>query len=231
MARAATTSDVFNAIAEPHPSVEACAAAPAAPLIPVASAPAEPKRYVTVDLATSKATAEESSGASSAASASAPGASAAAPAPGPASAEEHARAAGPPVAAPPPTGPPTITTLRAQQPDGSPADTAVVQHPRTTREGAAVIPAAGIPPAAAAPPESTHHAWAVQLGSFASKANADTLVRRLRAEISPAYVSPTGTGPSLRYRVRVGPLADRAPAERAMVKLKKEGHPATLVAP
>jgi cell division septation protein DedD len=230
-------------------------ASPAAPLIPAASGPAEPKRYVTVDLATSKATADESSGASSAASASSSAEPAAASTPGPAPAEEGR----PRIAAAPAAGPPTITTLRAQQPV-SPSDTVGVAQSRPRKEAAGVpaagVPAAGVPvagvpvagvpvagtsvaaaaaatamAAAATSTDATRHAWAVQLGSFASKANADALIRRLRVGEAQAYVSTIGSGPSLRYRVRVGPLADRSAAERARAKLKKEGHPATLVAP
>jgi DedD protein len=73
--------------------------------------------------------------------------------------------------------------------------------------------------------------WAVQLGSFASKVNADKLVHQMKAAGSPVYVVPSGSGASLRYRVRVGPLADRGSAEHAMQKLKASGHPATLVTP
>jgi cell division septation protein DedD len=72
----------------------------------------------------------------------------------------------------------------------------------------------------------------VQLGSFASKANAEKLVHQLEARAgSPLYVSASGGGPALRYRVRMGPLADRSAAERAAVKLRASGHAATIVAP
>jgi cell division septation protein DedD len=71
----------------------------------------------------------------------------------------------------------------------------------------------------------------VQLGSFASRANAEKLVHQLKAGGSPVYVISSGSGPSLRYRVRMGPMADRGAAERAMVKLKAAGHAATLVSP
>jgi DedD protein len=82
-----------------------------------------------------------------------------------------------------------------------------------------------------APVEVPHHGWAVQLGSFASRANAEKLVGRLKAHEASAYVSSSGQGASLRYRVRIGPLADRAAAERVLAKLKKEGHSASLVPP
>jgi cell division septation protein DedD len=75
------------------------------------------------------------------------------------------------------------------------------------------------------------HAWAVQLGSFASKGNAERLVHQLQTSGGSFYVVSGGSGQSLRYRVRMGPLADRNAAERAVGKLKAQGHPATVVTP
>ena len=74
-------------------------------------------------------------------------------------------------------------------------------------------------------------AWAVQLGSFASRANADKLVRQLKAQGFSVYVVSGGSGPSLRYRVRIGPLADRGTATQAVAKLKSAGQVASLVPP
>jgi cell division septation protein DedD len=71
----------------------------------------------------------------------------------------------------------------------------------------------------------------VQLGSFASKANAERLVQRLQASGGSFYLAPGGSGSATRYRVRMGPLADRGAAERALAKLKAQGHAATLVTP
>jgi cell division protein FtsN len=71
----------------------------------------------------------------------------------------------------------------------------------------------------------------VQLGSFASKENADRLMHRLQATGGSFYVVPGGSGSALRYRVRMGPLADRGAAERALAKLKAQGHSATIVTP
>jgi DedD protein len=93
---------------------------------------------------------------------------------------------------------------------------------------------------ASAPPTSTlsavkpatvGHAWTVQLGSFASHDNADKLLRQLRAQGFAASVSPGGSGPSLRYRVRIGPMADRGAAAQTVAKLKAVGHAASIVAP
>ena len=73
--------------------------------------------------------------------------------------------------------------------------------------------------------------WSVQLGSFEKRANADALVQKLKAKGFQVYSSPTGSGSGARYRVRVGPLSDRAAAERTLAKLKNAGHAGALVSP
>jgi DedD protein len=80
-------------------------------------------------------------------------------------------------------------------------------------------------------PISSRASWAVQLGSFASRANADNLSRKLKGQGFPVYVLPGGSGTSTRYRVRVGPLADRDSAERTAGKLKSVGQIPSLVPP
>jgi DedD protein len=87
------------------------------------------------------------------------------------------------------------------------------------------------PAQAEAAPAATGGAWAVQLGSFAAKANAEKLIRTLRDEGYTVYVLSSGAGSAARYRVRLGPLADRDAAERAVAKLKSQGHTASIVSP
>jgi DedD protein len=74
-------------------------------------------------------------------------------------------------------------------------------------------------------------AFAVQLGSFANRSNADKLVHQLKAQGFPIYVAAEGTGGAARYRVRVGPLSDRDAAERTLARLKARGIAASIVAP
>jgi DedD protein len=71
----------------------------------------------------------------------------------------------------------------------------------------------------------------VQLGSFASRANADNLTRQVKGQGFSAFVLTGGSGSSVRYRVRVGPVANRESAERIAAKLKSLGHAGSLVAP
>jgi DedD protein len=128
-----------------------------------------------------------------------------------------------PAGAPTPASAPSIATLKAQTAPEPPLETPA-SPPRS--QSAAVR--------SAAPTESlgaVRHGWAVQLGSFASKANADRLMHRLQRSGGSFYVVPGGAGPALRYRVRMGPLADRSAAERALARLKAQGHTATIVTP
>jgi len=102
----------------------------------------------------------------------------------------------------------------------------------STAAPASAAPTVTTPVETAVPsPISARANWAVQLGSFASRANADNLSRQLKAQGFSVYVLPGGSGASVRYRVRVGPLADRDAAERTAGKLKSIGHVSSLVAP
>ncbi len=73
--------------------------------------------------------------------------------------------------------------------------------------------------------------FAVQLGSFANRGNADKLLHQLKAQGFAIYINAEGSGAAARYRVRVGPLADRDAAERMIAKLRGLGHAATIVSP
>jgi DedD protein len=73
--------------------------------------------------------------------------------------------------------------------------------------------------------------WAVQLGSFASRANADNLLHQLKTQGFSVYILSGGAGTAARYKVRVGPLADRESADRTTAKLKSLGHVSSIVAP
>jgi DedD protein len=220
--------------------------APAAvgPRLPV-NTPAEPVRNVTVDLATSKAPEPDPAAAETAASSAqspeardADAASATASAAADPDASTGAQAA-PPAEAPPAVSPraevPPAISRRA---DTSPADTphaAVTPRaaPSASLETTGPAPISGsvTKQAMAAKAAKARRAWALQLGSFASRANADKLVHQLKAQGFPVYIVPGGSGPSLRYRVRVGPMVDRGSATQALAKLKSAGQGASLVPP
>jgi DedD protein len=87
------------------------------------------------------------------------------------------------------------------------------------------------PPAtAAAPPEANAEgagSYLVQLGSFASRANADRLAKQVRSQGFPVSVSRGSSG--RLYRVRVGPARDRAAATELAQQLGAHGHRGEIV--
>jgi DedD protein len=187
-------------------------AAPA-PTLP-AAAP-EPIRNVTVDLTTSKPPAnlelEPAAPQAAASAANLPAAQTSAPIAAPSAA---------PIAAPIPA--PRGSAPSTSAPSSAPA------KPQTKQAAARRV---AVESPAASPTSTGHGPWSVQLGSFASRANADNLTRQVKAQGFSVFVLPGGAGNAVRYRVRVGPLSDRESAERMAAKLKSLGHVGSVVAP
>jgi DedD protein len=200
------------------------------PTLP-AAAP-EPIRNVTVDLTTSKAPensdietgSPQANGASAAAASAASAAeSAAGSSAGTAATTNPTSAANSTAESPTaPSRAPSGAAASGSAPGGAPAK----QPPK-----AAVARTASVESAAPSPISVGHGSWSVQLGSFASRSNADNLTRQVKGQGFSAFVLTGGSGTSVRYRVRVGPLADRESAERIAAKLKSLGHVGSLVAP
>lgn len=90
---------------------------------------------------------------------------------------------------------------------------------------AAAQPVADAP--ASALPARRAGGWAVQLGAFKSEAEANKLRDRLRAASFAGFVERAGSGDALLWKVRAGPYADRAGADKARgdidAKLKVKG--------
>ena len=203
------------------------------PMLPAATTP-DPIRNVMVDLSTSKPPTDSDQ------EAGAQAASAASPDAAPASAAT-------PTASPqnitPQSASPQNTSgqnTSGQNTSGQNTSAQIATPPNSGSSSPAAAGAPTLKPAAArtaavessAPsPISSGHGWSVQLGSFASRANADNLTRQMKGQGFAAFVLPGGSGSSLRYRVRVGPLTDRESAERMAAKLKSLGHVGSLVAP
>lgn len=145
-------------------------------------------------------------------SAAVPAETAATPAAAPPPAPATTQALPAPSVAPTPT--PTVTA----KPDRVPTATA----PATAGRPVAVEPA----PKLAAKPVTrpTGEAWVVQLGSFASRENAEKLAVTLRAKGYRAFVSEFHGSSRTLYRVRVGPEQDRARAEAIAARLARDGH-------
>ena len=74
------------------------------------------------------------------------------------------------------------------------------------------------------PASSTTGMWAVQLGSFANKENADRLAASLRDQGYAAFISELQADSGALHRVRVGPQKDRESAEAIAEQLGKSGH-------
>jgi DedD protein len=135
-------------------------------------------------------------------------------------------------ASPTPDDPPASAAPPPAVPPG-PAPT-VGTDPDTAAPANAALEASAPPPISAASTTKgavAPHGWSVQLGSFASRANAEKLVHQLKAQGFAVYVASSGAGPAARSKVRVGPVADRGAAMQLAAKLKNVGHAGSLVAP
>ena len=71
------------------------------------------------------------------------------------------------------------------------------------------------------PAASTTGMWAVQLGSFSNKANAEKLAADLRKQGYAAFLSQLDTDSGRLHRVRIGPQKDRDAAEAMAARLLK----------
>ena len=81
----------------------------------------------------------------------------------------------------------------------------------------------------AKPAASTTGMWAVQLGSFSNKENAEKLAADLRKQGYAAFLSQLQTGSGQLHRVRIGPQKDRASAEAMAARLLKVNHKGQVV--
>ncbi len=84
------------------------------------------------------------------------------------------------------------------------------------------LPQESTPVAQAEPEEvdaSTTGMWAVQLGSFSNKENAEKLAADLRKQGYAAFLSQLQTDSGQLHRVRIGPQKDRGSAEAVAAKL------------
>lgn len=112
-----------------------------------------------------------------------------------------------PVATPP-------VAVKAPKPVAKPVET----KPETMSEPPAaktVAPAATPAPAG----ESATTRWYLNAGSFSQKANAVTLLDNLKQQGFPATIKETSTEKGTVYKVRVGPMLDKAKAQATKSKL------------
>jgi len=85
------------------------------------------------------------------------------------------------------------------------------------------------PKPAPQPAASTTGMWAVQLGSFSNKENAEKLAANLRKQGYAAFLSQLTTENGQLHRVRIGPQKDRESAEEMARRLAKVGQKGQVV--
>ena len=85
------------------------------------------------------------------------------------------------------------------------------------------------PKPAPQPVASTTGMWAVQLGSFSNKENAEKLAASLRKQGYAAFLSQLTTENGQLHRVRIGPQKDRESAEEMAKRLAKVGQKGQVV--
>ena len=107
----------------------------------------------------------------------------------------------------------TLAQPAAAEPEPS---RAAPQRQDPDPEPAQPKPAAQTPPAS-----STTGMWAVQLGSFSNKDNAEKLAADLRKQGYAAFLSQLDTDSGTLHRVRIGPQKDRDAAEAMAARLLK----------
>jgi DedD protein len=129
----------------------------------------------------------------------------------------------------PPSAPPSAPPAVAPEPVALENAPSAPKSAVTQESPSPVLPAQ--PPGGGGAVAVPTGSWSVQLGSFASKPNAEKLVREVGGKGYAPYVAPIGSGAALRFRVRVGPFAERAAAERVLAKLKSQGLTGTLEPP
>lgn len=104
------------------------------------------------------------------------------------------------------------------------ASTAPTAVPPTVVEQPTAAPARTTPPPLASNTSApTSGRWAVQVGSYAREATAERLAKQLRDQGQRAFVMPVKSGGATLYRVRIGPMKDRASAEAALRDVKSPG--------
>lgn len=110
-------------------------------------------------------------------------------------------------------------------PEPSPAEPAprpAAATPATEPAKPVAKPAPSAPPAQAAPPAAAGVGFAVQLGAFSSEADAASLRDRARAAGLSAFIERVQGQNGPLNRVQVGPVADRAEAERLKARIAAE---------
>lgn len=145
------------------------------------------------------------------------------------------RVEAPPMPEAPSSVPPELELVEVPEPDSEPVDSLAYTEPRIPPAPSEVesqvpaVPVAPVQPSvAASPPPVTAPArldsnglpvsWSIQLASLSNRANAEALVQKLRTQGYNGYMRQVDG----MNRVYVGPLIERAEAERLREQLKRQ---------
>jgi cell division septation protein DedD len=111
------------------------------------------------------------------------------------------------------------TPVREPIPDAPPAAAAPTSKPTPAPRASAAASPAGDPALA----EPTGNGYVVQVMAVTTRAEADTIAKRLVSKGYPTFVTTNPTGAkNVSYRVRVGKFNDRREAETIASRLQKE---------
>ena len=113
----------------------------------------------------------------------------------------------------------TAATTAAPEPVHSDPARPVVEPPTPVPATARTAPR----PLASDAGAPTSGRWAVQIASYAKEATAERIAKQLRDRGLSAFVMPVKSGGTTLYRVRIGPMKDRASAEAALRDVKSPG--------
>ncbi|MBT8091225.1 MAG: SPOR domain-containing protein [Gammaproteobacteria bacterium] len=127
------------------------------------------------------------------------------------------------------TSDPDPVATAAPDPVASDASASTAQQAEKPPAAQKVIESAPIPQVKPQPAASTTGMWAVQLGSFSNKDNAEKLAADLRKQGYAAFLSQLATDSGQLHRVRIGPQKDRDSAEAVAQRLAKVGHKGQVV--
>jgi DedD protein len=127
----------------------------------------------------------------------------------------------------------TTKTQGAPSPQSSPPPAKVTESSRAVAAQPTPPPSAPQKPPRSVASEAsvpTSPGWAVQLGSFSSRASADRLAGQFRADGYDVFVMPVETRKSTLYRVRIGPMRDRTGADEVLRRVRAKVAGAAVVA-
>jgi len=112
----------------------------------------------------------------------------------------------------------------AGPPPAPPADEPAAAAPAPAARPPAARPAApaAAGPAAAEPAPPAAGEVVIQVLSSRDREQAQSMVERLLASGRDAYLSPVESGGQTLYRVRIGPFADRAQAQRVADEVRRQ---------